>query len=108
VAHPAQHKAAGDDEDPGQEVRQMANKTKPIEPDGHGRTVGKATEDDVEGHGGRTVGKATEDDVEGHSIGVMNPMLARDLARARDRDIQREASRNSLINEAKRALGRKR
>ena len=38
----------------------------------------------------------------------MNPMLARDLARARERDIQREASRNSLINEAKRALGRKR
>ena len=51
---------------------------------------------------------ATDDDVEGHSIGVMNPMLARDLARARERDIQREASRNSLINEAKRALGRKR
>ena len=78
----------------------------------------KATEDDVEGHGlsTRTVGegddfatgKATEDDVEGHNIGVMNPMLARDLARARERDVQREASRNSLIGEAKRALGRKR
>ena len=38
----------------------------------------------------------------------MNPMLARDLARAREQDIQREASRNSLIGEAKRALGRKR
>jgi hypothetical protein len=50
--------------------------------------------------------KATEDDVEGHNIGVMNPMLARDLARARERDVQREASRNSLIGEAKRALGR--
>jgi hypothetical protein len=34
----------------------------------------------------------------------MNPMLARDLARARERDIQRETSRNSLISEAKRAL----
>ncbi len=70
----------------------MADKKKPIEPDGHTHTVPKASEDDVEGH----------------NIGVMNPMLARDLARARDRDIQREASRNSLINEAKRALGRKR
>ena len=78
----------------------------------------KATEDAVEGHGLSTrtegegadfaTGKATEDDVEGHNIGVMNPMLARDLARARERDVQREASRNSLIGEAKRALGRKR
>jgi hypothetical protein len=89
----------------------------------------KATEDDVEGHGFSTrkavegddfatrkavegddfaTRKATEDDVEGHNIGVMNPMLARDLARARERDVQREASRNSLIGEAKRALGRKR
>jgi hypothetical protein len=78
----------------------------------------KATEDDVEGHGFSTrkavegddfaARKATEDDVEGHNIGVMNPMLARDLARARERDVHREASRNSLIGEAKRALGRKR
>jgi hypothetical protein len=52
--------------------------------------------------------KAGEDDVEGHSIGVMNPILARELSKARERDIQREASRNSLIGDAKRALGRKR
>ena len=38
----------------------------------------------------------------------MNPMLARDLARARERDVQREASRHSLIGEAKRALKRQR
>jgi hypothetical protein len=38
----------------------------------------------------------------------MNPILARELSRARERDVQREASRNSLIGEAKRALGRKR
>ena len=62
----------------------------------------------IEGEGAYKVPKATEDDVEGHNIGVMNPMLARDLARARERDVQREASRNSLIGEAKRALGRKR
>ena len=83
-----------------------------------GLTSRKATEDDVAGHSlssrkavedeGFTSRKATEDDVEGHNIGVMNPILARELSRARERDVQREASRNSLIGEAKRALGRKR
>jgi len=77
----------------------------------------RAGEDDVEGHGftrkaveGDELSKqrAGEDDVEGHNIGVMNPILARELSRARERDVQREASRNSLIGEAKRALGRKR
>jgi hypothetical protein len=77
----------------------VPNKKKPIE----GSPGAGITEDDVEGHGGWKQ-KATEDDVEGHNIGVMNPMLARDLARARERDIQRETSRNSLISEAKRAL----
>jgi hypothetical protein len=38
----------------------------------------------------------------------MTPILARALARARERHVQREASRNSLIGEAKRALKRKR
>jgi hypothetical protein len=89
-----------------------------VEPDGHNKAP-KATEDDVEGHtfkarsavepdGHNKAPKATEDDVEGHNIGVMNPILARELSRARERDVQREASRNSLIGEAKRALGRKR
>ncbi len=68
----------------------------------------RATEDDVEGQGATAHPKATEDDVEGHSIGVMNPILASELSKARERDIAREASRNSLIGEAKRALGRKR
>jgi hypothetical protein len=76
----------------------------------------KATEDDVEGHGanlrkapeGAIQPKATEDDdVEGHSIGTMNPVLARDLARAKESDIQRASSRSNLINDAKRALRRK-
>jgi hypothetical protein len=77
--------------------------------EGHGLITSKrATEDDVEGHGLITSKRATEDDVEGHNIGALNPILARELARARERDVQREASRNSLIGEAKRALGRKR
>jgi hypothetical protein len=75
-------------------------------------------EDDVEGHLMKAKGvegddliksrASDEDDVEGHSIGVMNPILAHELSRARERDIQREASRNSLIGDAKRALKRKR
>ena len=72
-------------------------------------------EDDVEGHGlnkksapdGLTVPKATEDDVEGHMIGSMNPVMARELARAKERDVQRAASRGSLISDAKRAIRRK-
>ena len=94
----------------------MTSKQKALEPDGH--LSKKAVEDDVEGHGlssrkavedaGFTSRKAVEDDVEGHNIGVVNPILARELSRARERDVQREASRNSLIGEAKRALGRKR
>jgi hypothetical protein len=94
----------------------MTSKSRAI--DGDELSTQKAVEDDVEGHGlarkaveGDQLSsqKATEDDdVEGHNIGVMNPILARELSRARERDIQREASRNSLIGEAKRALGRKR
>ena len=87
--------------------------------EGEGLLKRMATEDDVEGHAlksrsavepdGHGKHRVTEDDdVEGHNIGVMNPILARELSRARERDVQREASRNSLIGEAKRALGRKR
>ena len=93
-----------------------SNKRRAIE--GDGVIKSRATdEDDVEGHVMKAKGvegdgviksRATEDDVEGHSIGVMNPILAHELSRARERDVQREASRNSLIGEAKRALKRKR
>jgi len=62
----------------------------------------------IEGDGVIKSRASDEDDVEGHSIGVMNPMLAHELSRARERDVQREASRNSLIGDAKRALKRKR
>ena len=62
----------------------------------------------IEGDGVIKSRATDEDDVEGHVIGVMNPMLAHELSRARERDVQREASRNSLIGDAKRALKRKR
>jgi hypothetical protein len=35
-------------------------------------------------------------------IGTMNPVMARDLARAKERDVQRATSRNNLISDAKR------
>jgi hypothetical protein len=93
----------------------MSNKRKAIE--GDELIKSRASEDDVEGHVMKAKGvegdeliksRASEDDVEGHSIGVMNPILAHELSRARERDVQREASRNSLIGDAKRALKRKR
>lgn len=93
-----------------------SNKRRAIE--GDGVIKSRATEDDVEGHVMKAKGvegdgviksrAIDEDDVEGHSIGVMNPILAHELSRARERDVQREASRNSLIGDAKRALKRKR
>ena len=72
----------------------------------------KATDDDVEGHKAHRSApddlvKATDDDVEGHMIGAMNPIMARELARAKERDIQRSTSRGNLISEAKRAVPRK-
>ena len=99
-------------------------KSKAVEDDVEGHSIkqkapdgvikSKAVEDDVEGHSikqkapdGVIKSKAVEDDVEGHMIGTMNPVLARDLARARERDIQRAASRGNLISEAKRAIRRK-
>ena len=47
--------------------------------------------------------RESEDDVEGHMIGTMNPVLARDLARAKESDIQRATSRNNLVNDTKKS-----
>ena len=83
-------------------------------PDGIAKS--RAADDDVEGHVKKAkapdgVKKAKglddDDDVEGHMIGSMNPVMARELARAKERDVQRAASRGSLISDAKRALRRK-
>jgi hypothetical protein len=84
-------------------------------PDGINRKA-SAVEDDVEGHGLNKKSapdginrkaSAVEDDVEGHMIGSMNPVMARELARAKERDVQRATSRGSLISDAKRAIRRK-
>lgn len=49
-----------------------------------------------------------EDDVEGHNIGAVNPILAGELARAREQDVARSVSRSSVIGEFRRAARRKR
>ncbi len=65
-------------------------------------------EDDVEGHMRKAPGATPdEDDVEGHNIGYGSPMLAGDVRRIREREIQREASRNSLIRDAKLVIKRR-
>lgn len=48
-----------------------------------------------------------EDDVEGHSM-FLNPGIARDLARAREKDIQRRTERHGLEEEARRPRNPKR
>ena len=64
-------------------------------------------EDDVEGHRARlpaeteSIARMAEDDVEGHNIGYGSPTLARDVYREREREIQRDVSRSSLLRDAK-------
>jgi len=82
-------------------------------PEGHNAKRKAVDEDDVEGHVNKKHApddfkkKAVEDDVEGHMIGTMNPVMARELARAKEHDIQRAASRGNLISDVKRAIRRK-
>jgi hypothetical protein len=68
--------------------------------EGHGTRNPRATDDDVEGHGGR-VPKATDDDVEGHMMG--NPQISRQLAQAREQDIQRSLQNSMRAHEAREA-----
>jgi hypothetical protein len=69
--------------------------------------------DDVEGHGiarGHVRNADPDDgseDVEGHSM-LLDPGIARDLARAREKEIQKRAERHGLEEEARRPLNRKR
>ena len=83
----------------------MADKA---QPDGH--ILRKVTEDDdVEGHrhilprDGAILRKVTEDeDVEGHSM-LLNPLVARELAQARERDVQKNVKRHGYENDARSA-----
>src|ERR1700716_1416657 len=101
----------------------MADKAKPqglsrsrvTEPEALTRR--RAPEDDVEGHSHRHASdgiankrivepdglsrrKATEDDVEGHSL-LFNPTAARDLARAREREVQKSTKMHKFEQDAR-------
>lgn len=93
----------------------MPNRNKPVT----SVTRPKATEDDVEGHSVRpkvtdelvrtkvsddlmrTKDAGDEDDVEGHSMMPLGPLVARELTRARERDIQKDVKRHGFELDAR-------
>jgi hypothetical protein len=96
----------------------MADK---VQPQGFSKAkAAKRDDDDVEGHRfistrdsfskakadgeGFSKSKAAgaEDDVEGHSM-LINPLVARELSRARERDVQANVKRHNFENDARAA-----
>jgi hypothetical protein len=87
---------------------------------GEGFSKSRAADDDVEGHsihrGASDFSKAkatvegfsksraagADDDVEGHSMSI-NPLVARELAHARERDVQANVKRHNFENDARAA-----
>lgn len=58
------------------------------------------SEDDTEGQGFRNAAPGDEEDTEGHNLS-MNPIMADQLARSRDADVQRDARRGFFRRDAK-------
>jgi hypothetical protein len=74
----------------------MADKAKP-----QSMLQRKATEDDVEGHAHRTLRVSDDEkDVEGHSM-LPNSGLNRQLAQAREREIQQSLKRREFETDAR-------
>ncbi len=75
--------------------------------EGHRRTASRATgDDDTEGHR-RTASRATgDDDTEGHSM-LPNPLLNRQLASAREQEIQRNLKQRQKLDEARRPYNKR-
>jgi hypothetical protein len=86
---------------------------------GEGFSKSREADDDVEGHSihrgtsefskAKATGEgfsksraAGDDDVEGHSMSI-NPLVARELARARERDVQANVKRHNFENDARAA-----
>jgi len=70
-----------------------------IEPDGH------TSRKDVEADGFASRKAIEEDDVEGHSM-LISPTLERDLAKAKNADVERSVQNKNNQNEAKRVFRR--
>ena len=67
--------------------------------EGHALKTQRAVED---GSAGQAIqARAVEDDTEGHGL-LLDPGVARDVARIRDREIQRRAERHGQEEEARR------
>ncbi len=100
-------KATGDDQDTeGHASRRMPKVTGDDDTEGHAsRRMPKATGDDedTEGHASRRLPKATgdDDDTEGQSM-LSNPLLNRQLASAREQDIQRHLKQRQNSPEGQR------
>ena len=63
----------------------------------------KATGEGFQGQGHRRgLSRRTDDDVEGHSMSI-NPLVARELAHARERDVQANVKRHNFENDARAA-----
>jgi hypothetical protein len=104
-----QARATGDEND----VEGHGGKARAAEPEGVSKQA-RATgdENDVEGHGGKAraaepegvskQARATgdEDDVEGHMF-LASPSLNQEMARARERDIQRNLKTHATKDEAR-------
>jgi hypothetical protein len=83
----AKSRAAGDDDVAGHSMHRGADDFAKAKATGEGFAKAKAT---------------GEEDVEGHSMSI-NPLLARELAHARERDVQANVKRHNFENEARAA-----
>jgi len=75
----------------------MTSRSKDIEPDGAARAKG-VEPDELAGRRA-----SEEDDVEGHSL-YMTPTMQRDLAKAREADVQRSLRQQQHEHDAKRVF----
>ena len=104
-------KVTGEDDVEGHRARMPKATGDEADTEGQRARVPKATgdEDDTEGHRAR-VPKATgdeDDTTEGHSM-LSNPTIARELASAREQEIQRNLrNRSALVGQGERPHKRK-
>ena len=99
-------RAAGDDDTEGHGKRLVRATGGDDDTEGHRRKAARATgDDDTEGHRRRPVG-ATGDDTEGQSM-LSNPLLNRQLASAREQEIQRNLKQRGKTDEARRPYNKR-
>ena len=99
-------KATGEDDTEGH-ARRMPKAVGEDDTEGHARRMPKAVgEDDTEGHARRLPKAVGEDDTEGQSM-LSNPLLNRQLASAREQEIQRNLKQRQKLDEARRPYNKR-